>query len=136
MTVVTFARRHRPPARAGLPFEPWEDRHLQHLVRSNLTQREINFAVQIFAEDEGRAIAEVCARCDFLLGPAAVAVGALNATERALYALVGRAAEDHAAPGGFVLDGRPADWRDVARAANVVLAHLGRAPIKIPGETP
>lgn len=140
-TVVRFPSRPAvapaPPAsRAGAAWTAEEDAALQRLRRGNLGLRQLNAAVVIVAEDFGRTLPEVCRRFDFLLGPAAVRAGSLTATERALYALAGRAEEDRRATGGFMLDGHPAEWREVARAANAVLMASGAGPIPIPEDGP
>ena len=122
--------------REGAPWLPEEDRELVRLRRAAMTFGKLCAAVRIVAEDSGRTVAEVCRRFDWLLGPAAVRAGSLPAPERALYTLAGRAFESREAPGGFMLDGHPAEWRNVARAANAVLMASGAGPIPIPEDGP
>jgi hypothetical protein len=112
--VLRFPVRRAKEFRGGAPWEACEDQHLARLRRAGLTCGQLAAAVRIVAEDWGRAVPEVCRRFDFLLGAGAVREGRMTVTERALYALAGRAGESAEAPGGFVLDGRMAEWRDVA----------------------
>lgn len=121
------------PPREGLAWSAREDALLRTVLTSGLAFAGLCAELAKIAEYLGRTVGEVAGRCDYLVGPAAVAEGKATATERALLALFGRAAEDPRGAGGFRLDGRPADARAVIAAANAELARAGKPPIAWPG---
>lgn len=116
-----------------LPPEPDEWRRLRRLWRSPEMLR----PAEILARMNGRTGRDLLIMLDVVLGDGRRDLEEgwqLSHESRALTALAGRAQRRFDGPHGYSLDGRPADWAMVARAANVVLRALGFPVIAGPWE--
>ncbi|MBF0270285.1 MAG: hypothetical protein HQL44_17025 [Alphaproteobacteria bacterium] len=80
---------------------------------------------EILRRMNGRTARDLLLMLDVILGPGREDVdGAPGFDARVLVALAGRAQPRFDLPSCYELDGRPADWAMVAKAANVVLRGL------------
>jgi hypothetical protein len=118
---------------AGGGFTREQDGVLTHHCRRDVPPGEIVASLGRIALRWERRPSELVRRIEWLLGPAALAVGRATPTDQALLSLFGRAREDRSTDGGFRLDGRPATAKQVVMAANALRSLMGLPAIPYPG---